>query len=104
MILLVVRLKWRKVDVIGQLVLSVIFGRSIDFICDVVVDIWRGILFQRSELAFQRLSLIAGIIALHSETLVSIMNNGPSQDFSHIVTPGCKPFVVFVLFSLSLLR
>ena len=24
---------------IGQLVLSVIFGRSIDFICDVVVDI-----------------------------------------------------------------
>ena len=89
---------------IGQLVLSVIFGRSIDFICDVVVDIWRGILFQRSELAFQRLSLIAGIIALHSETLVSIMNNGPSQDFSHIVTPGCKPFVVFVLFSLSSLR
>ena len=89
---------------IGQLVLSVIFGRSIDFICDVVVDIWRGILFQRSEQAFQRLSLIAGIIALHSETLVSIMNNGPSQDFSHIVTLGCKPFVVFVLFSLSLLR
>ena len=104
MILLVVRLKWRKVDVIGQLVLSVIFGRSIDFICDVVVDIWRGILFQRSEPAFQRLSLIAGVTALHSETLVSIMDNGPSQDFSHIVTLGCKPFVVFVLFSLSLLR
>ena len=89
---------------IGQLVLSVIFGRSIDFICSVVVDIWRGILFQRSELAFQRLSFIAGVTALYSETLVSIMNNGPSQDFSHIVTLGCKPFVVFVLFSLSLLR
>ena len=73
---------------IGQLVLSVLFGRSIDFICD----------------AFQRLSLIAGVTALHSETLISIMENGPSQDFSHIVTPGCKPFVVFVLFSLSLLR
>ena len=104
MILLVVRLKWRKVDVIGQLVLSVIFGRSIDFICYVVVDIWRGILFQRGEPAFQRLSLIAGVIAWHSETLVSITNNGPSRDFSHIVTLGCKPFVVFVLFSLSLLR
>ena len=100
MILLVVRLKWRKVDVIGQLVLSVIFGRSIDFICDVVVDIWR----ERSEPAFQRLSLIAGVTALHSETLVSFMDSGPSQDFSHIVTPGCKPFLVFVLFSLSLLR
>ena len=100
MILLVVRLKWRKVDVIGQLVLSVIFGRSIDFICDVVVDIWR----ERSEPAFQRLSLIAGVTALHSETLVSFMDSGPSQNFSHIVTPGCKPFLVFVLFSLSLLR
>ena len=100
MILLVVRLKWRKVDVIGQLVLSVIFGRSIDFSCDVVVDIWR----ERSEPAFQRLSLIAGVTALHSETLVSFMDSGPSQDFSHIVTPGCKPFLIFVLFSLSLLR
>ena len=57
-ILLAVRLKWRKVDVIGQFVLLVIFGRSINFICGVVVEIWHGILFQRSEPAFQKLSSI----------------------------------------------
>ena len=43
---------------IGQFVLLVIFGLSINFICGVVVEIWHGILFQRSEPAFQQLSSI----------------------------------------------
>ena len=44
---------------IGQFVVLVIFGRSINFICGVVVEIWHGILFQWSEPAFQKLSSIA---------------------------------------------